>query len=384
MRFPDDVSGWLTREEGKALHSLAAGRHVLEVGSFQGRSTIYLAQSALRVVSVDHHQGDADSGKGGTLEAFKANLERYGVADKVEAIVQPFASASLKRDSFDLVFIDAAHDENSAAHDAAKGLAMATPGGVIALHDWADGRVRRGARNGNPLFAHEPHGKTGENLAWWRVPEQQSIYLCIPSRDGKFDDDVLMRAHSACQHAVRRGMNCELARVKDRYTVATCRNRAVAGFLETKFDAILFVDDDVKIPGETLMELADTLSRHRGIVTGCIPSVRIDDQGNTAGYVQVKPVGAKDWLKKWPAEEMEAEACGGGCMLIPREVFAAVGFPWFRWPETYREGIGVRANTDDADFCERARAAGFQVWANPKVRCGHMKEIDVACLIGGT
>jgi predicted O-methyltransferase YrrM len=163
MTFPD-VPGWLTKDEGEALAFLAAGRTVLEVGSYQGRSTICMAQTAMRVVSVDHHEGDADSGKGGTLEKLIANLVRHGVHDKVQVIVKAFADVDLTPD-FDLVFIDAAHDERSVKHDARKALSLAKPGGIIAFHDWAALAVKGAVSQ----ILSKPEGCCGQNLAWWRV-----------------------------------------------------------------------------------------------------------------------------------------------------------------------------------------------------------------------
>lgn len=206
-----------------------------------------------------------------------------------------------------------------------------------------------------------------------------SVQMCIPSRDGQFDDEVLMRAHAACAYAATRGINCELARVKDAYSTATCRNRGVAGFLRSAFNHLLFVDDDVLIPATTIFQLAAAATDKR-ITSGCVPSIRINGFQQTVGYVQVRPVGG-DWLTAWPSEEVEAEAVGGGCMLIPRTVLKDIGHPWFRWPESHTDA-GVRAITDDTDFCERVRNVGYSIVAVPGVRCGHKKRIDVACLIG--
>src|SRR5690606_30630361 len=47
FRFPSDVQGWLSYREGKTLYDLARGKRVLEIGSYCGRSTICLAQSAV-------------------------------------------------------------------------------------------------------------------------------------------------------------------------------------------------------------------------------------------------------------------------------------------------------------------------------------------------
>jgi hypothetical protein len=56
--FPFDVEGWLTPAEGKELARIAAGKRVLEVGSYCGLSTICMARTAKDLsVSVDPHDG---------------------------------------------------------------------------------------------------------------------------------------------------------------------------------------------------------------------------------------------------------------------------------------------------------------------------------------
>ena len=139
-RFPWDVCGWLTEAEGQALYRLAEGRRVLEVGSYQGRSTICLAYSALWVVSVDWHRGDAGTGRADTLPAFCANLERYGVASKVRKVVARVQDVAdlFAPGVFDLAFVDGAHDRESVLRDAEFARRVVRPGGAVAFHDWPD------------------------------------------------------------------------------------------------------------------------------------------------------------------------------------------------------------------------------------------------------
>lgn len=140
FKFPTDVKGWLTEGEGRALWELARERDVLEIGSYQGRSTICMAQSAKLVVSVDWHKGDATSGHADTYPAFRSNLERYGVWDRVIALVQRHESfwPAYKLTPFDLVFIDGSHDQFSVQRDVENARKVVRPGGVIALHDMQD------------------------------------------------------------------------------------------------------------------------------------------------------------------------------------------------------------------------------------------------------
>src|ERR1700755_2256182 len=125
--------------EGLALYG-AAGRYagrgpVLEVGSYCGKSTIYLAAAAREagqlVVTVDHHRGseehqpgweyhdpglvDPATGRLDTLPRLRATLAAAGVENDVVVIVGRSADvARLWRTPLGLLFIDGGHSDAAA------------------------------------------------------------------------------------------------------------------------------------------------------------------------------------------------------------------------------------------------------------------------------
>lgn len=132
---PIDVSA----AQGKMLYLLAqmaGARHILEVGTLGGYSTIWLARALPddgRLVTLElepHHAAVA-----------RANLERAGVSAKVDIRVGP-ASQSLAEMTgeppFDLVFIDA--DKQSNVHYVAEAVRLGRPGTTIIV----DNVVREG------------------------------------------------------------------------------------------------------------------------------------------------------------------------------------------------------------------------------------------------
>lgn len=101
--------------QGKMLHLLArmqCAESILEIGTLAGYSTIWLARALVpggRVVSLEADREHA--------AVAKANIERAGVADRVEVIVGPAASSlrqlvSEEAGPFDLIFIDADKPSN--------------------------------------------------------------------------------------------------------------------------------------------------------------------------------------------------------------------------------------------------------------------------------
>lgn len=139
-RFPWDVEGWLSEEEGRYLANLAADKRVLEVGSYCGKSTICLAQGALSVHAVDTFDGRATPRQGPTLNRFRANLERHGVRQRVREFVGPASEVipRLPGRGYDLVFIDGAHDLESVRHDAILAAGVLKSDGLLAFHDYRE------------------------------------------------------------------------------------------------------------------------------------------------------------------------------------------------------------------------------------------------------
>ncbi len=146
--------------EGLALYDAAAayaGRGpVLEIGSYCGKSAIYLAAAARAagqlVVTVDHHRGseehqpgweyhdpalvDPATGRIDTLPALRATLAAAGLEEDVIVVVGRSAEvARLWRTPLGLLFIDGGHTERAAADDYRSWAPWVAPGGALAIHD---------------------------------------------------------------------------------------------------------------------------------------------------------------------------------------------------------------------------------------------------------
>lgn len=140
FRFPDDVTGWLSEEEGRALFDLAQGKRVLEIGSYCGRSTICMAQSAERVTAVDPFDGRATTDPRGTFTEFLINIRRYGVHRQIQPLQGAIQDiAPNLEEGFDLVFIDGAHDEASVRRDLQIAHRLLKAGGLVVCHDYGRG-----------------------------------------------------------------------------------------------------------------------------------------------------------------------------------------------------------------------------------------------------
>lgn len=136
FNFPFEVQGWLSLREGESLSELARGKRVLEIGSYCGRSTICLAQTAEHVDSIDPHDGRATPHPQDTFEMMRDNLSRYGVKDRVSMFRGTSEQINEDYGPYDLVFIDGNHEEEWVQQDIGQSLRVLKPDGLLAFHDY--------------------------------------------------------------------------------------------------------------------------------------------------------------------------------------------------------------------------------------------------------
>jgi hypothetical protein len=147
-----DVQGWMSPDQAERLFRAAnctrPGDQVVEIGSFQGRSTVVLAYGApdaVPVVAIDPHAGN-DRGPqeidgfaseaAGDNERFNANLERAGVRHRVRH-VRKFSNEAHTdvEGAIAVLYIDGAHRYGPALADIRDWGARVAPGGTMLIHD---------------------------------------------------------------------------------------------------------------------------------------------------------------------------------------------------------------------------------------------------------
>ena len=161
------VDGWLSDAQGRALFRAAAGTDgrgaIVEIGSWKGRSTTWLAAGARlagqRVYAVDPHHHSREYPEAETLDAFLANLARNGLSDVVDPLVMTSEEAAAHiTGPVELLFIDGDHSYEAVRRDAELWLPRLIEGGTVMFHDVAtagyDGprRIVRQMVCRSPLF----------------------------------------------------------------------------------------------------------------------------------------------------------------------------------------------------------------------------------------
>lgn len=163
ISFPIDINnvkGFLADDEAMALHQYALESSqqgpVLEVGSYCGKSTLYLAHAAKQnnsvVFAIDHHRGseehqlgeeyhdadlyDASEGLMDTFKEFRKNMRACNVEDTVVPVVAPSRVAAKQwHTPLAMVFIDGGHSFEAAETDYRSWVTHIRIGGILAIHD---------------------------------------------------------------------------------------------------------------------------------------------------------------------------------------------------------------------------------------------------------
>ena len=140
------IDGWLSEAQGRALFAAAtkcSGRGaIVEIGSWKGRSTTWLAHGAktrgLHVYAVDPHVGSREDPAARTFELFIENVRDAGVLDAVHPLVMTSAEAARTlSEPVELLFLDGDHSLTGATHDARVWLPRVVVGGTGMFHDVA-------------------------------------------------------------------------------------------------------------------------------------------------------------------------------------------------------------------------------------------------------
>jgi len=142
------IDGWLSDSEGELLYKLAKnvpiGQVIVELGSWKGKSTVWLAKGTEagqgnKVYSIDPHSGSKahiSEGKRNTYLAFLTNLNKADVQATVIPLVTTSGKAAKRwQEKVGLLWIDASHEYQDVKHDLFSWKRHLLPGAIVALHD---------------------------------------------------------------------------------------------------------------------------------------------------------------------------------------------------------------------------------------------------------
>jgi predicted O-methyltransferase YrrM len=153
--------GFMPADEGLALYEAASavpagGSPILEIGSYCGKSAVYLGAAARErdtvLFALDHHRGSEENQPGwewhepdlvdpavgviDTLPTFRRTVHEAGLEPWVVALVGDSPTVGRHwRTPLSLLFIDGGHGAEPAHRDYETWTPWVEPGGLLAIHD---------------------------------------------------------------------------------------------------------------------------------------------------------------------------------------------------------------------------------------------------------
>lgn len=198
------VDGWLNPAEGRLLYRLAKGCSgkgvIVEVGSWKGKSTIWLGHGSrdghnLRIHAIDPHTGSPEHQQNAagvwTFDEFQRNIQAAGVSDLVAPHVDySVAAAKGFNEPVEFAFIDGQHEYEAVKADFEAWFPKVIEGGIIAFHDttgWPGPRkVVADSLFKSPHFKNVrfvksiTYGvKTAQNSLWDRLVNRLNLCLFL-------------------------------------------------------------------------------------------------------------------------------------------------------------------------------------------------------------
>lgn len=136
------VRGWMREDERQFLKRLAFGKKVLELGSYEGLSTISMAATAKHVTAVDTFDGRATPEPKDTFNTFVQNVINAGLLPKLRILEGTtetmLAALAQEQERYGLIFVDCDHSYEAVRRDIELAIGLLDEDGVIAFHDYDD------------------------------------------------------------------------------------------------------------------------------------------------------------------------------------------------------------------------------------------------------
>lgn len=182
---------------------------------------------------------------------------------------------------------------------------------------------------------------------------------------GTIEPEALKSQRLAIAHAAVNGHEFVGDASPDKQKFDVARGQIAKAAIDSEADAVFWCDSDIVLPTHAITQLANS---GLDLLTGIYfqkagdhwPLIaRFDDQS-----------GHFSWMVSWPENVCAPiDGCGFGCVLTSTKMLRAIQKadpekenPWFEYSKF----------SEDFDFCLRAKAAGFQLYVDTGVLCGHL------------
>lgn len=138
------------------------------------------------------------------------------------------------------------------------------------------------------------------------------------------------------------------------------RDKLAKKAIDGGYTHMLWLDSDMVFTDDIFETLRDT---NKDFVTGIAHSRR--EPYSSCIFSEIYPCFIK-WKTDYPSETFKIAACGFACVLISVEIIKAV---WDKHSTAFFPDMRLG---EDVAFCKKATELGYEIWAEPSVRLGHV------------
>lgn len=131
------------------------------------------------------------------------------------------------------------------------------------------------------------------------------------------------------------------------------------------YSHILWLDSDMVFTEDLFDDLYDN---GKDIITGIAHSRR--EPFPSCVFSEIYP-GVCRFEGKYPSEPFKIAGCGMACCLMKVDVLKAI---WERHNTCF---FPTASLGEDLAFCQRATEGGWEIWADPHVRVGHVGQVVI-------
>lgn len=144
------------------------------------------------------------------------------------------------------------------------------------------------------------------------------------------------------------------------YQVDQVRN-LIADWVVKGYDYLFAVDHDITFDTDTLKRL---LAHNKDLVSAVYMQRKEHEKS-----LEIYDTNGSRFTTPLSGLLEPISACGFGCVLVKKDVFALVGYPQFK----YHDALDHKDTfSEDHDFCRKAISKGFKLWADTSIVCGHI------------
>lgn len=144
------------------------------------------------------------------------------------------------------------------------------------------------------------------------------------------------------------------------YRVDQVRN-LIADWVVRGFDYLFAVDHDITFAPDTLKKmLAHDVDVVSGVYRQRVPEQKIE-------IYDLNQVRMK--MEDLDKPLVQIGGCGFGCVLVKKVVLTQIGYPQFEYHPALDHNNTI---SEDNDFCRKVTNAGYFIWCDPTIKCGHI------------